>query len=161
MLTFHRVLFTCTLFLFLSVPAGAETVSGTGFIDVLTRCGPTGTFILAGICVLSVLGFFLGIASVLFCAVTRPNRTPLAWKLLIAGAAMLFLLGILGGVNGLIQYSAAMFDSTPSASGANAAATGITYGMWTLFYAVAGCLQYVFFVTVSFVVQHVQNKPQE
>ena len=101
--------------------------------------------------------FILGIWSVIACAKTKSKQIPLVLKLLVCSLVVLFLCGLMGTVTGTVDTFRNMGSSTGAAK-ALAMAVSISNALYSLFFSLFGCFEYLFFLAISAIVLHFRQK---
>jgi hypothetical protein len=122
-----------------------------GVWGIILNSGFIGLILWALIFFFCALCPMLGIASILSACVSKFSRTPLATKLLLCCAGMLFVLGWLGAVSGTVDA----FAGLASATGAEKAvilAQAISQALYSSAFSFLGCFVYLFFYTVSIII---------
>jgi hypothetical protein len=127
------------------------------FFDVIRNSGSIGIIIWSIIFIFFVIGPVLGIFSIICCSKTKSKQIPLSFKLLIISAICLFLSGLYGALTGAIDTFCG-FATIGSVDQAQILSLSSSQALYSFAFGVQGSFLYLFFITISLIVLHFQQK---
>jgi hypothetical protein len=133
----------------------ATQKSTYSFMDVVTSQGWLGFLIWAMIFLFGLAAIPLGIASIAQATTLRSRQYPFITKLLIKAIILIFILGLIGVAQGVINIFATLSKDTPDVT---SLALSMSHALWSMFASITACISYIFFLLISILIIHFKFK---